>query len=316
MRLYLSATILTLAWFGVSNALASLGAWAALGSIRRAAAAGRAPSATLLFAVRMAPIALATLFACGVFLPAHWADESREGTEYFGVLLYALAGLSLLIVWRSMVRTLRALRAFRALRHSWPRPVSGAAPVIDEDAMPGMTLAGVFRTTVLVGRPVREALSGDELEVAFAHEFAHQRSHDNIKRFAMFASPDFFSLTPAARELERMWNAAVECDADAVAVNGDAVRAANLASALVKVARLAGASTHVPASPLWSTFYQPSLLEVRVRRLVAGASVPPRSSLLSTVLPVLLTVAVASAWMTGVPRAVHEMTELLVSLLP
>ena len=214
MRLYVSATILTLAWFSVSNALASLGAWASFERIRRRAeAAGRTPGAPLLFAVRMMPVVLATLFACGVFLPVHWADESREGTEYFGVLLYALAALSVLMVGRSTIRAVRAVRACRQLRRSWPRPAS----VIDDDAMPGMSLAGIFRTTVVVGRPVREVLSRDELEVALAHEFAHQRSRDNIKRFAMFAAPDFFSLTPAARQLERIWNAAVECDADAVA---------------------------------------------------------------------------------------------------
>ena len=32
----------------------------------------------------MLPVVVAALFAFGVFLPVHWADESREGTEYFG----------------------------------------------------------------------------------------------------------------------------------------------------------------------------------------------------------------------------------------
>lgn len=312
MRLYLSATVLTLAWFGAINALGSLGAWAAFeGLRRRAAVTGREPGAQVLFAIRMMPVVFAALFAFGVFLPVHWADEAREGREYFGVMWYALAGLTVLLVGQSTVRTFGALRACRALRLSWPR---GAA-VIEDETMPGMSLAGIVRTTILVGRPVREALSEDELEVALAHELAHQQSRDNAKRFAMFASPDVFGFTAAARRLERMWNGAIECDADAVAVSGDPARAANLASALLKVARLAGASTHVPASPLWSTFYQRALLELRVRRLVSGTSVPQQWPLLP-VTAVLLTAAVYSAWMTGVPRAVHELTELLVSLLP
>jgi hypothetical protein len=49
----------------------------------------------------------------------------------------------------------------------------------------------------------------------------------------MFSSADFWGFTSSARELERMWNAAVECEADAVAVNGDPKRAADLASALL-----------------------------------------------------------------------------------
>jgi len=264
VRLYLSATVLTLAWFGAMNAVGSLAAWAAFETVRRrAAATGRAPGAQVLFAIRMAPVVVAALFAFGVFLPVHLADESREGTEYFGVLWYALAALSVLLVGQSTVRTVGALRACRALRRSWQT----TAALVEDPGMPGMSLAGIFRTTILVGRPVREALSGDELEVSLAHELAHQHARDNAKRFAMFASPDVFSVTGASRRLERMWNAAVECEADAVAVNGDPARAANLASALLKVARLAGASTPAPGSPLWSTFYQRALLEVRVRRL-------------------------------------------------
>jgi len=314
VRLYLSATVLTLAWFSVMNALGSFGAWAAFESVRRraAAAAGRAPGAQVLFAIRMTPVVFAALFAFGVFLPVHWADEAREGTEHFGVLWYALAGLSVLLVGQSTIRTLEAMRACRGLRLSRP----ATAGVIDDETMPGMSLAGIFRTAILVGRPVREALSGDELDVALAHELAHQRSWDNAKRFAMFAAPDIFGFTGTARQLEHMWNAAIECEADAVAVDGDPARAANLASALLKVARLAGASAHVPASPLWSTFYQRALLELRVRRLVTGTSIRQHSPLLPATVLLLLTAAVWSAWMTGVPRAVHEMTELLVSLLP
>jgi Zn-dependent protease with chaperone function len=313
VKFYLSATVLTLAWFGVMNALASLGAWAAFATARRrAAVTGRAPGAQLLFAIRMLPVVVAALFAFGVFLPVHWADESRDGTEYFGMLWYAVAGLSAVLVGRAIVSALGALQACRALRLSWP----ASAAVIDDETMPGMSLAGIFRTTIVVGRPVREALTDDELDVALAHERAHQQSRDNVKRFVMFALPDVFAFTSAARQLDGMWNAAVECEADAVAVDGDPARAANLASALLKVARLTGASAHVPASPLWSTFYQRALLELRVRRLVTGTPIRHQSPLLPATLLVLLTTAVCSAWMTGLPRAVHEMTEFLVSMLP
>jgi len=224
-----------------------------------------------------------------------------------------LAGVSLVLAARSTLRIVTAVRACRALRRSWPGPAS--ATVVGDASMPGMSLAGIFRTRVIVGRPVIDALSQDELEVAVAHEIAHQRSRDNIKRFAMFASADFFGFTRSARALEQMWNAAVECDADAVAVNGDPARAANLASALLKVARLGGAATHVPSSPLWSTFYQAALLELRVRRLVMGTSTPSSSRLPAVVLS-LMTLSVYAAWATGLSHDVHEVSELLVRLIP
>ena len=179
-----------------------------------------------------------------------------------------------------------------------------------------MSLAGIFRTTIVVGRPVREALTDDELEVALAHERAHQQSRDNVKRFAMFALPDVFAFTGAARQLDGMWNAAVECEADAVAVDGDPARAANLASALLKVARLAGR----PRTCRPRRSGAPST-SAHCWSCACAASWPARRSadqspLLPAALLVLLTTALCSAWMTGLPRAVHEMTEVLVSMLP
>ncbi|MEO7272250.1 MAG: M48 family metalloprotease [Vicinamibacterales bacterium] len=315
MRFYLSNTLLTLAWFSVTNALGTLVARAVFEMVRRRAeAAGRAPGPQTLFAIRMLPLVLASMFAFAVFLPVHWVAESREGTESFGTMLYVLAGVSLLLGARSAIRIGGAMRACRALRRSWRQPASGG--VIEDGSMPGMSLAGIFRTKVMVGRPVLDALSQDELEVAVAHEIAHQRSRDNVKRFAMFAAADFLGFTRTGRELERMWNAAVECDADAVAVNGDAKRAANLASALLKVARLRGASSHVPGSPVWSTFYQAALLELRVRRLVTSPAAPSSSSPVPALLLSLMMISAYVAWTTGLSHAVHEVSEVMVRLIP
>jgi hypothetical protein len=82
------------------------------------------------------------------------------------------------------------------------------------------------------------------------------------------------------------------------------------------VARLGGASTHVPSSPIWSTFYQAALLELRVRRLVMGTSTPSSSSLPPALLLSLTTLSVLTAWATGLSRDVHELSEILVRLIP
>jgi hypothetical protein len=318
VRLYLSAVVLTLAWFSAINAAASLLIWltSRFANGRSTARAG-CQTAQLFFALRMLPLAASIVFAFGLFLPVHWIYEAREGSESFGALLYGLALLGVALISGSAVRTFTALRACRRLRLTWSGQVENVERIVDDTAMPGMWLAGVVRTTIVVGRPVREVLTHEELEVALAHEIAHRQSWDNLKRFAMFASPDFFRYTRAARQLEQQWSAEVECVADAWAVAGNASRAADLASALIKVARLAGAATRVPAVPIWSTFYERALLELRVRRLVDGTVAPARvSPLLPAGLLMLVTLTLTGAWVADLPRTVHVMTEALVRFLP
>jgi hypothetical protein len=314
MRLSLSSALLTLAWFSVVNAAASSLVWLA---VRRRLAAGGRPGAGTLFALRMAPLAASILFTLGIFLPVHWAYEPRDGAESFGALVWGLALFAAVLIGGRARRVYVALQACRRLRSTWRDQIRGTRLVVDDSALPGMSLAGILRTTIVVGRPVREALTHEELEVALAHENAHRQSWDNLKRFAIFASPDLFGFTAAARHLEQRWSAEVECQADAAAAAGDASRAANLASALVKVARLAGAASRMPATPLWSTFYEKPLLELRVRRLVDGTAVsPPGSGLPLPGLLALGTLTVCGVWVADLPRQLHVMTEALVRLLP
>ena len=208
--------------------------------------------------------------------------------------------------------------AYGRLRRTWGRPVGGRRPIVSDCEILGISLAGILRPTIVVGRRVREALTREELDVALAHEVAHRQSWDNVKRFAMFASPDVLRFTRAAADLEQGWCAEAECLADARAVDGDASLAANLASALVKVARLATARTEAfLAGPLWSAFHQEGLLELRIRRLVTAPSSrlgPPGCCWLDRR---------RRRWerslshdLADVPRAVHFLTEGLVQLLP
>ena len=318
MRLYLSTVVLTLAWFSALNAAGSALAWivAALAR-RRTAADGRRFSAQLLFTLRMLPLAVAVLFAIAIFMPVHWEYESREGAEYFGALLWGLAFLAVVLTGTSMIRVTTALRACRRLQKAWRVRAGEGRRIVSDVAMPGLSLTGIFRTTIVVGRPVREALTREELEVALAHEVAHRQARDNLKRFAMFASPDLFGYTAAARWVEHQWNAEVECLADASAVQGDPSRATHLASALIKVARLAGAAARTPAMAVWSTFYEQALLEIRVRRLVDGTAHPRHASrFLPAALLAVTGITIYGAWLTDLPRTMHFVTEALVRLLP
>ena len=313
MTLLLSGSILALAWFAVVNLLLSAAA-RAVAPLASCHSRGR-PSALL--AVRLFPAAGSLLFVLGVFLPAHWLLEAPETGETFGAVLWGLAGLSTVLLIGSTLRALAALRDARALRRAWSaQALSNESGVLTIAGASGLSLAGLVRPTIVLGTHVKAALTSEELEVAVAHEAAHRRAWDNLKRFAVFAAPDFFRFTPTARLVEREWHAEVECAADDSAVGESAARAVSLASALLKVARLA----HAPSprhAELWSTFHDPALLDRRVRRLVEGETLAGARRQPVTILLASMASAVAIAcWLGGLTDDVHRLTELLVRLLP
>ena len=175
--------------------------------------------------------------------------------------------------------------------------------------LPGIALAGIMRPRILVGAPARRLLSEDELDVALAHELAHQQNGDNLTRVLMRCTPDFLGGTRTARRLEALWAGEAECLADAAAVGASPARATHLASALVKIGRLAAGGPQW--SPEWSALHHPALLELRVRRLVSGTTVEPGSSRWFRVAAALSAVAVAAAWSLGLPTELHWLTERL-----
>ena len=233
-------------------------------------------------------------------------------------MLYALSALGAALLLRSAARMSVVARAGWRLRACKRlSPVDLTARVYEVEGLGGVSLAGVFRTRILVGAAVRGSLTEAELDVALAHERAHRRAFDNLKRFVMFCAPDLFGGSAASRKVEAAWRATAEWLADARAVDGDGTRAVQLASALVKVSRLALAPSPVLSSPAWSTLHDPPLLELRVRRLVGGrapvAATPSRAyrivclTLFATVLLSCVTLAAPS---------VHQLTEALVRFLP
>ena len=175
--------------------------------------------------------------------------------------------------------------------------------------LPGIALAGIVRPRILIGTPARRLLSGEELEVALAHELAHQEMGDNVTRMLMRSAPDFLAGTPAARRLESLWDGEAECLADAAAVGDSPTRAAQLASALVKIGRLAAGTPQW--SPEWSALHHPALLELRVRRLVSGTPVVAGSSRWFRLATALSAAAVTVSWSLGLPTELHWLTERL-----
>lgn len=315
MRLLVSTLLLGLAWFAALNLVLCAAAWIAT---RFVLASSRPVSGAVLLALRLLPAVAAACFALAVFLPAHVRFEPAESSERFGVIL---AGLSLAGVWLVAHAgwRVRHVRAASRLARGWAAAAVasrvGDAYVVH--AFPGVSLAGVLRTRILIGSSARQALTAEELDVAVAHEHAHRCSLDNLKRCLMFCAPDFFGRTAAAARLEERWRAQAECEADARAVGGDEQRAVHLAAALLKVARIGTRSTAIAPSPVWSAFNEPPLLEIRIRSLVSGRATVPAAPRHRRRLAIGLAAAAAvGAVLAQVPLRVHELTEALVAVLP
>lgn len=311
-----TAVLLGLAWFAALNVAASMLSWIAARAIMSTRAADR--PATLL-AVRLLPSALSILFVLAVFVPAHWRFEPVDARDSIGLLLKVMAALGAWLLLRFVVRAVAVSQAEWRL-HAWFAAAGERrGPAIHVvDGLAGLTLAGLVRPLILVGAAARQQLTPAELDVALAHERAHERAFDNVKRFLMFSAPDLFGLTRTGRQIEERWREGAELVADARAVNGDRTLAVHLASALVKVARLERPTSPSPVvSPVWSTLYEEALLEMRVRRLLDGTSIEPRRVAASSAVAAAAAVLV-TAILCGPIAAygVHQATELLVRLLP
>jgi beta-lactamase regulating signal transducer with metallopeptidase domain len=315
VKLAFSSILLGFSWFAAVNLGATVIAWAIACAI-----GGRRCGAGVLLGVRLMPALVSSFFVAAMFLPAHWRFERADSDERFGVVLGALALLGLGLVGRSLLRAYSLLRTdmqldarLTALTRQLGTPRGIAFEVT---GLAGVSLAGILRPKILVGSRALAALTPAELEVAISHEVAHQRSLDNLKRFLICCAPDVFGWLPAARRLEQRWEAETECQADARAVRGDDSRAVTLASALVKVARLARPGAIDP-SPAWSAFHVPTLLETRVRRLVDGYRPAPRTlALLWCALAAAAVALPVGAWTLNLSYTLHVVTEAMVTHLP
>lgn len=323
MRDPLFAFVLVLAWFGASNLLLSSIAAAAGASVRRERIAEQPVRfGRLLLALKLAPGAIALLFTFGVFLPAHWRWEPARAQESAGFSIALLAILGAAIVALTAGRAVSDTLATSTLVRRWrtgarERRSSFTFPVFFvADRSPVMSLVGIVAPRLFVANEIAEELTADELEASLAHEAAHARAHDNLKRAFVAWSPDALWLVPRGRDLAARWRAAAEFAADARAAVGSEARAVALASALVKVARLTPPEACAPMAV--SGIHHQALLAARVERLLQGGAESSRADLFS-VLPLLCAAVAIAVALVAVQHpwlAVHQATEGLIRYLP
>jgi Zn-dependent protease with chaperone function len=279
-----------------------------------AASASPAVTARRIFLMRLIPSLLGGLAALLVAL-AYTLWETRVEVERVGVLGLTLASAGLVLVgtalWRTLVVTSRTWRVWRTLvRASGTRlPAVPLRAYIVESRFPVVALFGLVMARLFVARRVIDACTTDEFDAVIAHEQAHVRQRDNLRRMAMIAAPDPLGLLPAGRQMQQAWFHASELAADEWAAGRTS--GVLLASALVKVARLATTSPEpLPASAL----YNGEPITERVHRLLelVPTDAPPRWP---QWLRATACIAVVAAALIALP-AVHVVAERILQWGP
>jgi Zn-dependent protease with chaperone function len=276
---------------GLSLLLAALLTFNSLASLVIAAlwrAGGRltdrwtsASRARLLFSLRTLPALLAFLSVALLLIPSYLAYEPRHGAEPVSFKLGLLAFLSATGIAVSIYRGLAAHRATANLTSDWLK--QGRAIQIEgidieayqiEHAFPLIAIVGFLRPRLFIASQVLQVLTPEEVSAAVAHENGHLAARDNLKRGLLRACRDALLIIPVGRSLDTAWSDASEEAADENAARKGHGVALDLASTLVKLARIIplGARPTMPAGVFLLGDEETKGIKSRVRRLIALAT--------------------------------------------
>ncbi len=328
----LLAICLALAAFLTVNAVASLivtGGWRlAKDWTARWSARTRAE---ILFVLRIAPPILG-LLAVGLFLlPAYFNYEPHATDEVVGPKLAVLAFVAAFGVIFAAARCWRAFWATRTLKKKWLAAATEISlPGVNvpafrlDHSFPVIAVVGTIKPRLFIAERVLESLSEEELAAAIAHEQGHLRARDNLKRGLLRACRDALML-PWGGSLDSSWSETAEAAADEYAAGTSPQVALNLASALVRIARMvpSGARAEVPVAA-FLVGDDTRGIKSRVRRLIEIASTNSSQSPgvleISRIAPVFLLAAslvpaVILAGNSHVLLTVHSFMEHVVSFL-
>jgi beta-lactamase regulating signal transducer with metallopeptidase domain len=251
------------------------GAWRWIWSYAEKRPAER--GADLLFALRVAPFAIATAVTVFFAVPSFLWLEPRSGNEPvgFAAWLLGLCGVAVLAagVGKAVASWARASRAIAR----WSREASAANSAALESirnsriaisvlrnsaGAPPLTAAGIFRPSVWLSGAAEFVLSEKELRTALRHEAVHVRRRDNLRKL-LLRLLEF----PGMAAMENAWREASEMAADDAAVSS-AAEALDLASAVLTLSRLA--PLQPPEELTTALVHSPAeSVNARVERLIA-----------------------------------------------
>jgi beta-lactamase regulating signal transducer with metallopeptidase domain len=145
---------------------------------------------------------------------------------------------------------------------------------------PLIGIVGFLRPRLFIASQVLELLTPEEISAAVAHENGHLTARDNLKRGLLQACRDALLIIPCGRLLDRSWSEASEEAADENAARQGNGVALDLASALVKIARIIplGGRPTMPAGVFLLGDEETKGIKSRVRRLIALATTERQGS--------------------------------------
>ena len=290
--------------------------------------------AEILFVMRIGPPVLAILAIGAFMVPSYLLYEPHKTEETVGWKLGLLATLSAIGVGLAIWRGIRTWLATRSLLNDWLANSTridlegiSVPTFVLQHSFPIIAVVGAFRPRLFIADHVLESLTAEEIAAAVAHEGGHLAAHDNFKRSVMRVSRAALLLIPCGRSLDRAWSEASESAADEHAAQQSSLLALNLASALVRIARMIpnGQRQQIPAavSAFLSHDDSPGV-KVRVRRLVELAAIDPRLLVSNAsivrftpwlALALFVVVGVTIESRPQVLAAVHEFVEHVVVIL-
>ena len=297
--------------------------------LNRGSASG---SAQVLFLLRTVPVALAIGCVLFLFVPAYLMHEPRVGHEDISLKLAAMAIFSALGIAVALARGIASWRATARLTNDWLRsaepiqiPNVSIPSYQVEHMFPLIAVVGAIRPRMFIAKQIFQSLTPEELAAAFEHEIGHIVAHDILKRGLVRACHDLL-LIPCGRGLDKAWIEASEAAADEYASLRDRRIGLDLASALVKIARLipAGARPTMTAGAFLVGDEDGVGFGTRVRRLVQLANASDEQRLRfgrGSQLPKLLSVALMLLFIVLVTNenhilpAVHSVIEHAVHIL-
>ncbi|MBL8190713.1 MAG: M56 family metallopeptidase [Acidobacteria bacterium] len=288
--------------------------------------------AQTIFALRVIPGCIAIVCVVALFVPAFLAHEPRQSENVswkLAVLAFiSIAGL-LLALWRGLA----AWMTTRHLVANWLRNSEAIhvpqvpIPVFRlQHPFPVIAIVGVLRPRLFIADHLMASLTPEELSAAIAHECGHLFAHDNLKRVLLRLCRDMLTIVPCGRTLDQEWIAASEVAADDFAARNSNEQALDLASALVKIARLIPTGQRPGLSVIVSLIGEDSgSIRHRVNRLASLTNCSDRTlaaietRLISTSLwlpfGAFLTAALVIATDADLLYPVHLFMEAIVSAL-
>jgi Zn-dependent protease with chaperone function len=283
--------------------------------------------ARLLFGLRVSPIVISFTLILAFILPAFLLYEPSQSGETVGPKLWAVIGLAVFGIAAALFRMFGSWWRTRRLISEWSR---NSVPVTMRSArmptfrlrhpFPVFAIVGIVRPKLFIAEQVLDALEANEIAAVIGHEFGHIAAWDNLKKLAMKLCGDILIL-PLGRSLDRDWAEVSERAADEFAVeNGSRSTALNLASALIKIARILP-DNPIPEMPAVSYMVQADeSLALRIRRLLALAEQESfstdRSRRFLTPLVALIAITMIILATNGrMLESIHDISEAVLAVL-